>query len=338
MIYIFLPSYQTVLFSLEQFRIDEITYVTYTPSIKEFAERVGIRVLYREEQTDLSIKGYKDYKKLCLEVIKGWEGREILSCFYTFDTWALFQLNILRKKNRVFFYNTDNLTKAGFDESTSRHLPVLNNSIPNLFNEKYRRVFIRQKLFNFITGFRIDLLEIYKNYFVLGLALKRCRKLFLPFPKRTEVAIFKENQITILEKFKLQNINVLFIDGGEEDVRVNNELFDVINKTLASVNLKMLVKAHPNFPLRQELRSYEQVDRLVPVELLQGIPRLVFGIYSFGLRGFSSNHPTISLINLVSFTSEDIKKSALQFVNDSDNILAPKSLEELKTLLHKFLT
>src|ERR1700709_49042 len=109
MIYIFAPSYQSFFFSLHQFPNDEITFITYNPSIKEFATQIGFKVIYREGQVDLSRSGYENYKQYCLKMISEWKDMDILFCFYFVDVWSLYQLLELRKKNKVRFYNVDYL-------------------------------------------------------------------------------------------------------------------------------------------------------------------------------------------------------------------------------------
>ena len=144
-------------FSLNEYPIDEIQVITYNDSIKNFCDRVGIKVVLRNLESDLSLNGLKNYRKMCRDMVAHMNNRDIIFCFYTFDVWSLYQLLLLRKTNRVYFYNTDYLLKPGYNEADSIKINPVFNLFAHWNKVTFRKRFFRSIVLFYLTQIWFDI-------------------------------------------------------------------------------------------------------------------------------------------------------------------------------------
>jgi hypothetical protein len=328
---VYAPSFKTVVFALQQFPIEELEFITPNSAIKNFAEAAGIKVYFRKDEIDLSIRGLKEYRDYCKEMLKDFSGKEILFGFITFDYWGLFQLLELRKRNKVFFHQIDYNYTNQTEISRQDFLKPKNLSLSNFFQKKYRAKLFVKFVFAVVSNVWLDVFYI-GNEFVLGFSIARCKKYFQPFKIKHEPEIFSANQKKLLSE--TADCEILFIDGGEKYLSIPDSLLKFLSDYFSLKGKTISIKEHPNHKMEIAFPSnYSFVQKDIPAELLIGKPKVVLGVVTAALIGFSNSHLTIALAKLVDWPEEERK---LFFINDmraNKNILMPESIEELKFIL-----
>ncbi len=324
----FAPSFQSIVFALHQFDLNELEIISNTEAVGDFCKLAGIKHNYFPDITDASMQGHFNYRKGCEKIIDAYNGKEILFGFHTYEIWGLWILRNLKKRNKVFFYNVDYLSKEGFNDADSIEFPSANNPFRFWYSSDYRKRFLRRLFFFRATGWYYDLIRMNKNYFAPGMLLRKCRKKFIRYePKPHD--FFQSNLKLLMEKFHIPTPDIIWIDGGDEEMSFPNEVIEVIKNFSTENSMNLILKPHPSWAPPKELSSIQQMEKRFPVELLKGVPQMVLGVGSNALVNFSSVHKVVSLIHLAKFEHEESRNYLLKFI-EGKNIICPKTISELE--------
>jgi len=333
---LFCPSFSSLIFTLHNYKLGEFDVITHNPAIQSFCNNVAIPVILREEQKDLSIKGYIRHRNYCKKMIAGFKKKKILFCFYSYDFWSLYQLFLLKKKCCVYFYNMDYLASPGYNEKDSIKIPVATNLFKHWKNKAFKNRFFLKWIVFFVTGKLFSIFKYDSNNYALGISPEKCRRIFIPFLKNLDYNLFYENKQVVLQKFSSDKIEVLFIDSGEIVVKYPESLLTFLKNYSTQNKVAFYFKPHPTFSPRFNFENFQLVEKIFPAELLVGIPKVIIGIASTVLVYFSQTTPVISLFNLVEIENGDYKTISRDLIRGL-TIDCPVSIDELSSLLNKYL-
>ena len=322
---IYAPSFPTIVFALQNFKLEEITILTSHPGIKDFCKTSGIALQYWEYNTDTSLKGMFNYKKRLNEIAFSFRDKEFLFCYTLCDLWGLFLIDRLKNHNKIYFYNKDPIHPRA-------------TIFSHLYIKGYRRVLFNKLVYFIVTGKWFDVFEITKTNFFLGQTEKRFRKKFLKYyTSNNENSVFLLNQQKIINAFDLPDYDILFIDDGalfyDYDLNLLNELKNLLIKT----GLKVLIKHHPENPLSNTIfKEFEIFTKPLPAELFVNKGKLIMGVYSISLSYLSKYQTTISMYNLVNWRSEKYKKNVKLYLGQGE-IIFPKDFDALAELVNSIV-
>lgn len=303
------PSYQTLIFALEEFNIENIHVITRNKSIKLFSEKIGIKLTFINEEEDLSFRGLLNYKSLIIKSIENIENNQIYYCFYL-SVLDYFIVKTLAKKNKIFFLNRDPIFKR------------LNFSC--IVNKNYQKRALNKLIYFLIFNINSQIFYGDNRYF-LGIMKTIGQK---PIFNSEKIQV---NSKKIMEKLSIKKHDFIYVDNLKPGQKVD---FKKLTKILKLINEKysLAVKPHPreNF---YDFCGFNTIPSEIPSEMLHLITnKAIIGLSSISLKALSKNIKTISLINMLNNLNKDWRNEYTKFLIN-EKILIPTDTKELQNIL-----
>lgn len=311
---VYAPSYQSLIFALENFNTNQIEIITRNESICKFCIDIEIKCKILKLNNDLSINGLYSYKKYLVKESKKIQNKNIYFFFYAFGTYDMFFVEKLKKKNNIYFKNLDPIHKS------VRYVDLIKNYGTN----KY--IILNWILFIIIFKMKLNFYSSNKKNF-LGYDLKKLKKYNYKQPSK-----IKSNEIKFKKIIKV-NYDCIYICSGRE--KDNLPIMNEIPKQLNERGISFAIKDHPNPSIKYVFqKNIPRINSHIPAELLiYSDCKLIIGDYSVSLNKISEQIKTISLIKLFKSNNKNWDKEILDNHLTNNKISFPENLNELKVSL-----
>lgn len=321
---VFAPSMATLIMALKRFPVQYITIITYSDSVIEFSKKTDLKLIELNQFSDLSREGIKRYKEYINAKTEELKNKQIFFSFRNNLKWEGYFLKRLSNSNTLMFDNVDPI------------LPQTRFCLIRFLQEKsYRRTLFAWFIYFIYFKQNYSVFRQGKDQYVLGITPEQCNSFSTKLdPIENSSIIFKKNQEEICQKIKLPSFDILFVDNVSKNVEAS--LMKKITLVLQRFNKSIILKPHYSDSFKPSIiltDAFITIPKEIPVELMDGMPKLVIGFYSTALLHFSKNVPVISLAH---FETPDMHETKAYFVNRmklEPNIFMPDTIEKLEELL-----
>lgn len=313
---LYAPSYQSLIFALENFNTKKVEIITRNESIYKFCLDVEIKCKILKINNDLSIKGLYSYKKYLAKESSKIQNKNIYFFFYAFGTYDMFFIKNLKNNNNLFFKNLD----------PKYHKTNYLELIRNWKTKKY--IVLNWLLYILIYNIKFKFYSNDDRVF-LGHDLKKLKKYeYEPLLK------IKPNDIKIKKIIK-ENFDCVYICSGRE--KDNLSILNEIQKYMNVIGISFAIKEQPQ---RKKIHIFQgntpKIKSYIPSELIiYSSCKLILGDYSVSLNKISDKIKTISLFKLFKSSNENWDIEILDNHLTSNNISFPENLEVLKKEIEK---
>ena len=313
---IYAPSYQSLIFAIENLNTKKIKIITRNESIYKFCLDVEIKCKILKTNSDLSIKGLFSYKRYLTEESNKVKNKNIYFFFYVFGTYDLFFIKKLKNHNNIYFKNLDP------DHSKAKYIDLIKNwkEIKYSLLNWVLFILIFKMKFTFYTN---------KNIIFLGYDLKKLKQFKYIQPVRRKL---NEN---IFNNIIKESFNCVYIFSGRE--KDNLSILNEIQKYMIDRGISFAIKEHPNPNHKNVFRSnIPKIKAYIPAELLiYSSCKLILGDYSVSLNKISEQIKTISLFKLFKSNNKNWDKEVLDNHLINEKIIFAENLEFLKKEIEK---
>jgi hypothetical protein len=319
MLYIYAPSMSIISYAAKRWLWCELTIISHNEQVEKFCINAKIPIIKILENKNTSIRGLHLHKKYIAKFAKQFSKCYILFGHNSHDYWGLFFIRCLSKNNNKIYYNSQ----------LQEHLKQA--FLKSIFTKQNRRLLLDTLILRLILMQKFDLLH-FEEYCFIGIDVKNITKKYDVNLTRENSNTFLFNQQQILLAYNIDVINIILVEEGEVFYKYTEELIDYL------ISLKIgepgfFLKEHPNFKTKNInlLNNILQIPSEIPAELVISNNTIVIGIASTTLKNCSNS---ISLINLVEMDSI-LREKYVDFL-DSEIILFPKSIAELRSIIENF--
>lgn len=315
---IYAPSYQSLIFVLENHKTNQIEIITRNESIYKFCLDFKIKCKVLKKNNDLSIKGLFRYKKYLSEESNKIKNKNIYFFFHVFGTYDLFFIKKLVNNNNIYFKNLDP------NHFKTKYIDIIKNWKATKYTVLNWVLFILifKMKFTFYTN---------KNIIFLGYDLKKLKqfKYKQPVSRKSSDSKFKN----IIKK----SFNCIYICSGREND--NLSIIIEIQEYLNQRGISFGIKEHPN---AQDINVFQKnipkVKSYIPSEfLIYSDCNLIIGDYSVSLNKISEHIKTISLFKLFKSNNKMWNKEILENHLTNKKISFPENLNVFKKEIEKHL-
>ena len=286
--YTYIQSYQSLIYTLKRYHINEINIISSNLNIILFCKKSSINCYDIKQLENKSFKGLICYWKYLKNTSNNFKNDLISFHFHLFATTDLVLIRLLKKRNKIKFIDLDLFFK---------------NKI-NIFNyfkliKKLKWIIVNKFLFIFIFKTNFSIFHFGKQDYSLGFAPERLIKYNDRFIKDENEILFGRNSKNILKSYNFLEFDILYINN------YNNTFFSQkIGNFFTSLKKKghsIAIKPHPSFELSFDFSKFYIIERSFPVELFIFLrpETVIIGDYSVALNHFCENYTTISLINQI---------------------------------------
>jgi len=319
--YFYAPSYQTLVFALNEYPLDEIYMLTNHDKINAFCLKAGIKSVHFPRNQDESLTGIFKYKAYIDKLLANYRNEEICFCIFCYDVFGLYMMHRLSKHNRIRFVNKDDVIGT----------PV---SVLALLNRKHRFTLYKWLKHSIVLRMGFDVFKLDSGNFFLGIRPKHLER---EFPKPTveeSTRYFKPNTALVLNSYGLSSYDVIYIDDGLYNKYYQREEIVQLLQSLCAKGYSVAVKPCPGLDVVLNNEQITIIPDELPAELAVSNSKLaVIGVISATLKHTQITISKISLIDLVRWLSNDNRVWGENFMHQFDNIQYPRSIADCINLI-----